>query len=298
MDPSRSETKRRLYTDSEAARLKLLAELTSSGYSISSIANLATSELERLIESTARESLPIKFGRDNGQAKRGQELVLEVLAAASTFDHAKLELLLDEGIVLVGYSGLVEQILVPVLRQTGVLWETGGITVAHEHWLSHNIRDYLARATRPMAAPSGAPKLVVATPSGQIHELGAAIAASIARKVGWNVLYLGACVPPEEIASVMVSNNAQGLALSLTYPPDDPDIPVQLKRIRDLIPAESFIIVGGQAATSYRTGVSHINAHTVSDLGGFSKLLYDLRKDHLKSKEKPALAPADSQREA
>jgi methanogenic corrinoid protein MtbC1 len=44
-----------------------------------------------------------------------------------------------------------------------------------------------------------APKILVTTPQGQLHELGALIVSAVASTEGWNVTYLGPNLPAEEI---------------------------------------------------------------------------------------------------
>jgi MerR family transcriptional regulator, light-induced transcriptional regulator len=269
-----------LYTESEVERLALLGTLTRQGLSIGQIARLSTDQLRSMAANSKAEGIldpqPQVVVGDEQEAIAN--LVKACLHAARKFDVVMLERTLDKGMVQFGASGTLERLLVALLQELGSEWDAGRFTSAQEHFASSAIRDYLARNMRPMAIAESAPRLLVGTPSGQLHELGAVIAACIARKAGWNVTYLGPSLPAEEIAGACIANNVRALALSIIYPPDDPNINAQLTRLRDLTPAHVSIIVGGQLAF-YRSTLQEIRAIEVREIRDFSKLLQQLRSE-------------------
>ena len=67
--------------------------------------------------------------------------------------------------------------------------------------------------------------MVCATPNGQRHEIGALLGAVMAAAAGWRITFLGADLPVEEIAAAAVSLRADGVAISLVHPEDDPELP-------------------------------------------------------------------------
>src|SRR3954453_16918076 len=87
-------------------------------------------------------------------------------------------------------------------------------------------------------------QLVVATPNGQLHELGALLASAAASNLGWLVTYLGASLPAAEIAGAARQNQARAVALSLVYPEDDQKLEGELFRLRESLPAEVTLLVG------------------------------------------------------
>jgi len=271
VQPGRSESHRRLYTSEEVERLALLARLTRSGLSIGRIARLPAEELRAMVEKLDQPaSFPAAAG---GPA----ELISRALQAVQTYDAAALETILDETMLAFGHSGMLERLLVPLLRRIGDDWQSGHLSAAHEHAATATIKDYLARTLRPLNTPDSAPRLLVATPAGQLHELGASIVAGLARKAGWNVTYLGPSLPAEEIAGAVLLNNIRAVALSIVYPADDPEIPGQLIRLRSLLPDGVPLIVGGQAAASYAEALDAAGALRVEDLDGFTRVLSEVR---------------------
>ena len=102
----------------------------------------------------------------------------------------------------------------PLAQSIGDLWRDGTITAAHEHFASAVIRIFLGHSAKPFAGTEGAPVLVVATPAGQVHELGALLVCAAAANIGWQVTYLGSSLPAEEIAGAARQNRARAVRFS------------------------------------------------------------------------------------
>ncbi|MFN7140933.1 MAG: MerR family transcriptional regulator, partial [Limisphaerales bacterium] len=207
--PSRTGTNRRLYSEGEIARLTLLAKATAAGHSIGTIAHLNDEQLQDLVrrDTPASASTPAKIPTGSYQ-ERAMEYIKEL-------DPAGLETVLQEAIVRLGHQGLLRQVIAPLTTQVGEFWREGKITAAHEHFASALIRNFLTNAARPYIAANNAPVLIVATPSGQLHELGAMIVSAAAASVGWRTIYLGPSLPASEIAGAALQNHARAVALSI-----------------------------------------------------------------------------------
>jgi methanogenic corrinoid protein MtbC1 len=172
---------------------------------------------------------------------------------------------------------MLRRVAAPLARAIGDSWREGRITAAHEHFASAVLRTYLAQAAKPFASSANDPVLVVTTPAGQLHELGALLAAAMAANLGWHVTYLGASLPAPEIAGAAKQNRARAVALSIVHPTDDPRMDGELTRLRDLLPSEVKLIAGGQAAPAYCAVLDRIGALQVGDLAQLSSILDELR---------------------
>ena len=122
---------------------------------------------------------------------------------------------------------------------------------------------------------------MVTTPAGQVHELGALTAAATAATLGWQPVYLGCNMPAEEIVYAVQANGARALALSITYPSDDPRLPDELRRLRRHLPKETAIVVGGRACSGYREVLREIAAVPGTDLETLCSALERLRQGAL-----------------
>ena len=274
VSPDRSDSNRRLYGDDELKRLEILAALTRGGHSIGQIASLPVEELESLATSLA--TVP-KVVAPRRASVAGEEFFEDAWECVRELDVEKLRGVLESAIVSMGISVMTEQLIVPLIERVGVGWELGEISVAEEHAASAVIKEILFMASRPYAPTMGAPGLVVTTPSGQLHELGGVLVACAARRQGWEVSYLGASLPAEEIARVAIRRKARAVGLSIVYPADDPELPGELLRLGRLLPDDVALLIGGRAAAGYQKAIDEIGARVISDLAGVRLALDELR---------------------
>jgi methylmalonyl-CoA mutase cobalamin-binding subunit len=193
-------------------------------------------------------------------------------------DAKRLEEGVNASLVRLGLQGVLQRVVGPFATQIGELWQEGELTAAHEHFASGAIKGFLTAASRPFAATETAPGLVVATPAGQLHELGAMIAACFATNLGWRVAYLGASLPAAEIAGAVRENRARALALSIVYPADDPALSQELVTLRRFIDSAVPILVGGRSARAYQEALLKIRGTLTMDLGEFGEVLQAIRE--------------------
>ena len=282
MEPERTETNRRLYSDQQIERLSLLRDITQNGHSIGHVAKLPTEKLREL----SKES-----HGTNGRAPRAltaspaaPTFLDECVAAVQSLDARALEETLKRAATELGAQGLLQRVVAPLVQTLGDLWREGTITAAHEHFASGVIRIFLGQAAKPFAGTDSAPVLVVTTPAGQIHELGALLVGAAAANLGWHVTYLGASLPAAEIAGAVRQNRARAVALSLVYPEDDHRLDGELTRLHESLPPEVTLLVGGRATPAYHDVLEKIGATQIADLTDLCATLDDLRKPAKKVK--------------
>lgn len=115
-----------------------------------------------------------------------------------------------------GEQEFVERVLVAVQRELGRLWQRGEIHVGEEHLGSRLTEEILARLAANGAHPTNGKRVVVASTSGDLHEIGARMVAHRFERAGWEVCFLGANVPPADLALSLQELAPQVLALSVT----------------------------------------------------------------------------------
>lgn len=284
--PGRTSSRRRMYSEREIERLKLLQALTKSGHSIGNIATLDMEELRSLHtrgEATAHSSL-VESHR-GGKRAAGGSFVSRCLDAVVRLDQPAFEAALQDGVVSLGQQGVLVHVIAPLAEAVGNLWMEGTIGVAHEHFASAILRTFLGNMSRPYAPSETAPHLITATPTGQLHELGAMLIAAAATSLGWQATYLGASIGPAEIASALRQTRAKAVGISIVYPADDPGVAAELRRLKQLMPVDVTLLVGGRAAASQRAVIDEVGAvYCGGPLTDFMNTLQDLR-----SGEAPAI---------
>lgn len=272
--PQRTPTNRRLYSNDEIERLSLLRQATELGHSIGNIATLGTDQLREVVAGTPTA---VQATKPPHKETRREELMERSLDAIGRLDTQGLENALREGCLSLGTQGLLHKLAAPLAQRMGDLWQAGEITAAQEHFASAVLRVFLGNLARPYAVSDTAPTLLVATPTGQLHELGAALVSCAAMAHGWRVTYLGVGLPAAEIAGAAVRNRARAVALSVVYPRDDTKLPGELEDLRRYLPAEIGILVGGRAASAYSSTLDQIGAIRTNGLETLYEPLDELR---------------------
>ncbi len=266
--PVRSDTGERFYTDEDIHRLRLLDAATRAGRRIGRVARLPTAELEQLVadDVTLHDRLETVAAppRDSGDP------VGDAIALARRHDAAGLDGRLRRAVALVGVPAFLEHVAVPVLRQVGDEWHAGRLTTAQEHLVSAVVHDIVADVMRGVAERNGAPRVVIATPAGERHAIGAALAGASAAVEGWNVLYLGADLPAKEIAHAAVSAGARLVALSVVYVDDRRRVAAELRELRSALPADVALVVGGGGAAALAAELHAAGIIVTSSLAEFS----------------------------
>lgn len=260
--PGRSPGGQRWYSDADVVRLRLLARAVEAGRNIASVAGLSDEVLAQLVRSEEAAAI----ARTTPHAFAAQPYLAEALGFVEALDQHALEHSLRQATLRLSLDELLDGIVTPLMRTVGDRWHAGTMTPAHEHLASAGVRRLLGWIIDQHAPAADAPVLLVTTPSGQWHELGAKLAAATAATMGWNVVYLGPNLPASVIAEAADARHVRGVALSLVYPEDDPLMDGELRALRRLLPAEVAIVVGGAAAPAYRPSLEAIGATVVSDL--------------------------------
>ncbi len=281
MEPARTEGGRRLYSDRDIEHLRLLREATGGGRRIGDVSRLSRDELEDLVREDRRASLR-RLREDEGDAPGGQPsgsaYLRDCLAAVKALDAVRLEATLDRAVIGLRPLTFVEEVAGPLMREIGRMWRAGRLTPGHERLASGVLRATLAEMTAVMqVGDRPTSRIVVATPQGQTHELGAMLAAVTAAEAGWQVTYLGADLPTIDVAAAAREIDARAVALSIIYPADDPGLDAALRDLGRTLPAGVTLFVGGAAAGGYRETLEEIGARILSDTRSFQTALRRLR---------------------
>ncbi len=107
--------------------------------------------------------------------------------------------------------------------EVGRRWEAGEWTVAHEHLatgIAEEVVAVLGRLPAPPAPPKG--KVLVACVEGEWHSLPARITAHVLRRNGWEVTFVGASVPADQLAATLHDVGPHAVAMSCVVPANLP----------------------------------------------------------------------------
>lgn len=286
--PERTATNRRLYSDADIEKLMLLGKAVKSGHGIGNIAELSAERLRQILSmDRTPEPEAERVTAPSPKEPATSRFYLEAcMAAVKRLDGSELERAIGRAAVALSQPVLIDEVLVHLIHRVGEMWHDGRLRVIHEHLVTAVIRSFWGSLRSGQETPGNAPNLVITTPAGQLHELGAVMAAATAAAMGWKITYLGPNLPAEEIAAALEFNPALAVALSIVYPEDDPLLEHELRKLRRYLPREVALIVGGRAVENYKKVLEEIGASLVYDMAGFRETLAGLRRGQV------AAAPA------
>ena len=269
VQPYRSPAGQRLYSDHDVERLLLLRRATLDGHSIGAIAALEDQALEALLaRSPATEATP-------PQAE-ARTLLHEAMQATERLDASALEATLRRAAMALGATPFVDDFAPRFLVDVGERWHAGTVGVAHEHLATSLVRRALDRVIEAFAVAPRAPRVVVATPAGEQHELGAMLVAAAAAQEGWRVIYLGANLPAAEIIAAAREVQARAVALSLVAEPSR-EAAAELRDTARGLPEGTSLLVGGRSAEQVASESRERSLRVLGDIAALRRALRAIR---------------------
>lgn len=189
IEPERTDTNIRYYTDEDLKKLLNVAILVQNGIKISHVAKLNTNEI--------KEKAFFILQNPNDIDNQVKSLIISMVELSET----KFNKLLAKSIITMGFEKTMMYIVYPFLEQIGVMWQTGAINPAHEHFISNLIRQKLMVAIDGLEADEvkKPKKFMLFLPEGELHELGLLFYSYLIKVRGHEVLYLGQSTPLNSI---------------------------------------------------------------------------------------------------
>lgn len=252
VSPARTDTNRRVFTEDDVRKLILLKKATEQGYKISNLATKSISELESLLGEEGRLS-GVSTERTDISTKN---FVENSILAISELNAKSFEIILLRAFVQLPLYTFIDDFVVPFLKITGDKWAAGELSIVHEHFASESLRSFLTDVSAKLHVPQGAPKILVATPKGQLHEFGILIAQITAAAAGFEVVNLGINLPAEEMIIAAQTLKPAALVLSIIIPAQLEEIQEEINKLT-ILPDDISIIVGG-------------NTEKLTDIGNYS----------------------------
>ena len=279
--PVRSTSGRRLYSDADIARLRLMVQATRSGRTIGQVAALPTPALVELLDEKAPVEQPA-LRRERADATprlppAAGDLFEACIDAIARFDAVALDLLLRRAVVALSADDFLDAVVVPLIDRLRRQMLDGSLRGSHGHLAHAVLRRVLDHIVATATAPLASRDVVVTSLDSHAHELDALIVAAATAAEGWRVTYVGPGVPAEDVADTLEHVGANVLILSSAAPPGDRVIPRDLRRLRALLPAHVELLVVGATPDVHRSSIVDTGATPLVGLGSMRAHLRALR---------------------
>lgn len=190
IEPKRTATNIRYYTDEDLQYLLNIAFLNRNGMRISKIARLTQKEVLERVENIAEES------------EEQSNLLQRLTMAMMEFNELEFERILNQEAEKSGFESLLTQLLLPFLEKLSLLWLTGAVRIVHEQFVHHLIRQRLAHQLYLLGhepAKEERPRVLLFEPLGEQQEILLLLYHYYLRSRGCASCYLGSQIPPKEL---------------------------------------------------------------------------------------------------
>ena len=224
LNPSRTETNIRFFSDLQLIQLVNFGILLRNGHKISRVEKMSQDKIHDLVNQIL--ALPDQ-DIDQKNIEDIQSLTLAMLA----MDEIKFDEIFRVHVIRKGLLGAVRDLIYPFLHHIGILWNTQKSMPAQEHFISCLIRKKIISAIDAIPHPPVyAKKIVFFLLEDEHHELGILLASFIAAERGFKVYYLGQNVPGENIKEVLSIINADFMMSMFVVPKPDKTVK-QIKKV-------------------------------------------------------------------
>jgi len=234
VEPARTTTNIRYYSDEDLKRLLSVSLLNRYGYRISNIVSMSPEEMTSTLMELAQS--------DDQFSHEVETLVISMIE----MDEPRFDHILSSAIIKYGFEHTITDLLHRFLEKIGLLWQTGTITPAQEHFVSNLIRQKLIMAIDGQQSPirENAKTFLLFLPEEEYHEIGLLYFNYLIRKHGHHVIYLGQNVPIANLPEILDIRPFDCLLTSLTCSIHEQSLQVVLNRLHTLFP-DKTVLVGG-----------------------------------------------------
>ncbi|MCP4310031.1 MAG: MerR family transcriptional regulator [Bacteroidetes bacterium] len=260
IEPHRTNTNIRCYTDENLKKILNVAVLNRQGIKISHIARMNDQELKGEVI------------RATGISTSHDTLLDSLVIAMIDLDQYILEAIIDKSIANIGFKETVTGVLYPFLDKVGILWQSGEVNPAQEHFVSYLIRQKIISASDQLSNPFNpkAKKFLLMLPEGEWHEIALLFSQYLIKESQHEVIYLGQSVPYSDVLACGAAMKFDYILVSSTTNRSEFDLMVCLRDLEGAFPDKKILFYSGFRGER-PTGLSEniLQLHSILNLTDF-----------------------------
>jgi MerR family transcriptional regulator, light-induced transcriptional regulator len=238
LQPKRTETNIRYYDDDDLKSLLNIALLNEHGYKISKIAQMNGNQIcDAVVSISANEKLDF--------SQQGNAL----LVAMVDLDEEAFDKVITTAIIQMGFERTMQELVYPFFHKIGILWQTGNINPAHEHFVSNLVRQKLIVAIdgQVLRRREQVSRYLLFLPEGELHELALLYMCYLLRSRHQQVLYLGQNLPFSDLMLAAGKFQPDVVCTVLTTTPGREDVQEYINTLSSSLPDSTVYVYGFQA---------------------------------------------------
>ena len=239
LEPERTDTNIRRYSLDSLKTLLNVTLLYNHGFKISKIASLSEDEIPDLVRNIALKS--------NSE----QVSINAFKLAMINFDCELFDNNYDEILQHHNFEYVFIDIFMPLMKELGILWQTGAISPTHEHFITNLVKqkihvqsELLQRTTN---FKQDQPIFALFLPENEIHELGILYLNYLILSKGYRTIFLGQSLQTSSLETLYTYNTTFNFVTYITVEPNKDDIMPYLNDFHEklLSKTDSQLIIFG-----------------------------------------------------
>jgi len=231
LHPERTDTNIRRYSLESLKKLLNITLLYNQGFKISKIAQLDENEIPILVRDIA-----LKYSSE-------QISINALKLAMVNFDTVLFDVTFEELKKQYDFGFIFINIFMPLMRELGILWQTGAISPSHEHFITNLVKQKIHTQTelaqRDQTTQQNDKIFVLYLPENEIHELGILFLNFHILSKGYKTIFLGQSLPTESLETLFTFSTGLNFVTYLTVEPNKNEIMDYLSDFHQRILKES-----------------------------------------------------------
>lgn len=261
IEPSRTETNIRYYSNDDLRRLLNISLLNKHGIKISEIAEMSETEIHEKVSSI------------NLVKTENEDLIENLILGMIDMNEKLFDKIFSACILRMGFENTILNVVFPFLNRIGVMWTTGSINPAQEHFVSNIIRQKIIVATESLGhtEESTSQTAVLFLPDNELHEISLLFYNYALRARKYKTIYLGQAVPTSSLSRI-IKITKPDILVTLVYSLASDVKFRDFFALLNSISEKKKILISGQAAFENKKHLP-ANAHFFNNLQELLKLL-------------------------
>ncbi|HKJ42911.1 MAG TPA: MerR family transcriptional regulator [Sunxiuqinia sp.] len=262
LEPQRSTTNIRFYSDDELKKLLNVSMLVKHGFKISKVADFEAKQIHDEV---------LKL---NQRPLSTEGLIDQLIVHMVNFDDKSFEQLLNQEIEKVGFENTFTSVIFPLFEKVGIYWQIGSIFPAQEHFVSNITRDLLIQASSEVKNHDSRFTVLFFLKEGEMHELSLLFYNYLALKAGYKTVYLGQNVPFEDLLKIDGLQKIDLIFTAFINGIEPEELEEYLNKMDQAFKRKKVFVSGAQLAKHKPKLPSHFKI--VTDLKSFKKYFGEL----------------------
>ena len=236
INPQRTDTNIRYYTDEDLKLILNISTLKDNGFKISKIADMEEDQLNQEVLKITENNL------------RFPDQINSLTLAMIDLDEDRFEKVISTNVIKYGFEKTMMNIIYPFLSKIGVVWQTGSIIPAQEHFVSNLIRQKIIVAIDGLFVSNSEVKksYLLYLPEGELHELSLLFASYLLKSRKNKVIYLGQTTPFEDVKAAFDVHQPDCILSVITSKLKRIQIKDYIQRMSEEFPNSQLLMTGYQ----------------------------------------------------